>query len=97
MTRRKLLPVLLLVLFVAVVISSMTFQALETHHDCPGHDCPICYTIHVCNDVLSDLYFAASLAAAYALSLAAAVQCLCFREAGTFRSDLVALSVKLSR
>ena len=97
MTQKKLLPMSLLGLFVFVVMSSITLSALETKHDCPGHDCPKCYSIHVCDDALKNLSFAVMVMTACALSLCAAV--LCMRPCGDvfFRSDLVALSVKLSR
>ncbi len=53
----KALTALLLAL---VMILSVSFIALNAHHDCSGEDCRICAQIRACEDLLRNLLLIAA-------------------------------------
>lgn len=46
----KFLAILACVAIVIVAIFSSTFISIGAHHDCTGHDCSICASIHKSED-----------------------------------------------
>ena len=97
MFRTKLFRLVMLAVFVMVIVSFAMLPALETGHDCTGDDCPVCWCLNICMNTLKNS--ALPFAGAYVCALVIGAV---FRISGSqgktaLRSDLVALSVKLSR
>lgn len=61
---RRLLTMILVVLFAAALIFSAVFLAAEANHDCHGENCQICQQIVICARILG--LFALALIAAKA-------------------------------
>lgn len=43
-----------ILLFITILFSAF-FIAVESHHDCCGEDCPICYSIEQCINTLHNI------------------------------------------
>ena len=56
----KQIRALTALLLALVMILSVSFIALNAHHDCSGEDCRICAQIRACEDLLRDLLPAAA-------------------------------------
>ena len=63
--KRILAGVLGLVLLLAVVLCALCIAA-EADHDCTGEDCPVCATVHQCENLLHQLASVIAAAAAAA-------------------------------
>jgi len=51
----KQIRALTALLLALVMILSVSFIALNAHHDCSGEDCRICAQLRACRDLLRDL------------------------------------------
>lgn len=49
---KRILSGTMAALFLAVMLFSSFFIAVEADHDCTGEDCPICAVIHQCENTL---------------------------------------------
>ena len=56
----KQIRALTALLLALVMILSVSFIALNAHHDCSGEDCRICAQIRACEELLRDLLPAAA-------------------------------------
>lgn len=88
--------VILALMVVFVMLSSVSYIAAESHHDCVGDDCAICYHINVCENALK--------AAGYTVSFSVGAVALCCFAAAVVsifnkvsdNTTLVSLKVKLT-
>ena len=94
--KKRILSAALAVLVLFVVLYSVFFIAAESHHDCIGENCPICYQISVCENTLRNISLAVC-AMVFAIAL---IYTLCGSVsacAGILPSyTLVSLKVKLT-
>ena len=94
--RKRILSAALAVLVLFVVLYSVFFIAAESHHDCIGENCPICYQISVCENTLKNLSLAVctvSFATAFAYTLCRSIS-VCTDVIPSY--TLVSLKVKLT-
>ncbi|MBQ7214431.1 MAG: hypothetical protein IJP54_00920 [Synergistaceae bacterium] len=96
MFRNKLFRLAMLGLFVMVVLSSAFLPALENGHLCSGDDCPVCWCINICRNTLKNSALPCVIAC-FAVTAGAVFRISVAQGKFALRSDLVALSVKLSR
>ena len=94
--KKRVTAMLLAVAVLVVMLCSALFIAAEADHDCVGENCPVCYQINVCQNILKCL----SLAVCVAVFFAAFTYILCRSVsvcAGVAASyTLVSLKVKLT-
>ena len=94
--KKRIIAILLAATVLFVMLYSALFIAAEADHDCVGENCPICYQINVCQNMLKNF----SLAVCPAVFSAAFTYILC--RSISARTDyaqsytLVSLKVKLS-
>ena len=94
--KKRIIAILLAVTVFFVMLYSALFIAVEADHDCVGEDCPICYQIDVCKNVLKNLSLAvaaAAFAAAFTYTLCRGIS-VCTDCVQSY--TLVSLKVKLS-
>lgn len=94
--KKRGVAILLAATVLLVMLYSALFIAAEADHDCVGENCPICYQIDVCHNMLENF----SLAICPAVFAAAFTYILC-RSISTHTDyaqsyTLVSLKVKLS-
>ena len=53
MKSRRILSLILAVLVLAILMFSALYIAVESDHDCAGHDCPVCLCIRQCEAIIS--------------------------------------------
>lgn len=94
--RFRFLTGLLALILSFVILSSITYIAVEADHDCTGVDCAICHQINACENLLKSIGFAGSAAATAAAILYTLCSIIlsCTESVHTF--TLVSLKVKLS-
>lgn len=94
--RRRIIAILLSILFVLSVIFTLSFIAAEADHECIGDECPICAEIQSCEDFLKTVSVAAAVfAVVSAVSKFGAVALPYFKSRAE-ATTLVSLKVKLS-
>ncbi|RKM59206.1 AraC family transcriptional regulator [Butyrivibrio sp. CB08] len=49
----RLLAGIMAIMVLFVVLFASFFVVSHTHHDCSGEDCPVCATIHQCENLLN--------------------------------------------
>ena len=69
--RKKIVALCLAATVLFVTLCSAFFIAAEADHDCIGENCPICYQVNVCQNILKNTLPAAcaALSAAFAYAL----------------------------
>lgn len=97
MFRTKLFKLVMLVLFVMVIFASAVLPAIESEHECSGDDCPVCWCLNICRNTLKNSALPFSGAYVCALVIGSVFRLSGSQAENALRSDLVALSVKLSR
>ena len=93
--RRSTLSIIAALAVLFVVLISSFFVAEETHHDCTGEDCPICYEISVCQETVRKLTVAGVVFAAILL-LSVCIVLPVAQSRPAVCHTLVSLKVKLS-
>ncbi|MGN0571418.1 MAG: hypothetical protein ACI4K9_04480 [Candidatus Fimenecus sp.] len=94
--KKRIAAILLAVTVLFVMLYSALFIAVEANHDCVGENCPICYQINVCQNVLKNLSLAVcatAFAAAFTHILCGSIS-ICTDSVQSY--TLVSLKVKLS-
>lgn len=86
----------LAVLFLTLVIFSISFTALETHHDCSGEDCPICLFLNACAQTLRLSLGAAGAVCASALHFLLLLKIMPAARRAAVPRTIVSLKVKLT-
>ena len=98
MNRKKILYVILACILILALVYPVVFIALESDHDCRGDDCPICFDIYLCCNVVKNLSFTAINIIIACLIVSEIFDGFIYSDTVKIpRSDLVALKVKLSR
>ncbi len=49
---KKSMAGIMALMMLVVMLLSCTFVAAHTHHECSGHDCPVCACIHRCESMM---------------------------------------------
>lgn len=92
--RRTAFALALTVIF--AILFSVCFVIAESGHECIGEDCPVCFRIDACENMLKILgRAAAAVTVSVFAAVSAAVFPLCAKKTA-YRASLVALKVKLS-
>ena len=94
--KNRIVAVLLAVMVLVVMLYSALFITAEAGHDCVGENCPICYQINVCRNILKNLSLAvcaAAFATAFTYTLCRSISA-CAEVAPSY--TLVSLKVKLT-
>ena len=52
---KRSLVIVLLIAFIFVLLFSSFYTAFEAGHDCTGDDCPICFSIEWCENLIRTL------------------------------------------
>lgn len=53
--RRKILTLIICVIFTVSILLSVVFIAEEANHHCTGQNCPICNEIQICFNMLNNV------------------------------------------
>ncbi len=94
--KKRIIAILLAVTVFFVMLYSAFFIVAHARHDCVGENCPICYQIDVCKNVLKNLSLAvaaAAFAAAFTYTLCRSISA-CTAVIPSY--TLVSLKVKLT-
>ncbi|MBQ9278161.1 MAG: hypothetical protein IJ224_05955 [Lachnospiraceae bacterium] len=51
----KILPSMLIILFIVSIFLSLTYISKEAGHHCEGENCPICETLLICENHINQL------------------------------------------
>ena len=74
MKHKKIIAILICLLFISSLLLSMTYIVKESNHNCIGHNCPICANIQVAVKAIGQL--GTTLAIALHVGFAIAVFCI---------------------
>lgn len=92
----KLLAILACLAIIFVALFSAIFVGLDLHHDCSGHDCSVCASIHYAESIIRSISLAivktASLAAITAVFI---IELLVVRKSSLPSQTLVSQKVRL--
>ncbi|MBR0251116.1 MAG: hypothetical protein IJQ77_08535 [Synergistaceae bacterium] len=97
MTRRRLIYALLLAMFISGFLSSVTFIAIESNHECSDDDCPVCMQINICMNTLKALTLISLIVLALLTAHDDSLRNISRLGIRFRHSDLISLKVKLSR
>ena len=79
-----------------VMLFSVCYVAAETHHDCTGENCMICYQINACINTLKITVLALTAVALALSAIYSVVTASKDDDSVSFDTTLVSLKVKLS-
>ncbi len=82
--------------FFFVMLFSVCYVAAETHHDCTGENCMICYQINACINTLKITVLALTAVALALSAIYSVVTASKDDDSVSFDTTLVSLKVKLS-
>ena len=97
MTRRRLIYALLLAMFISGFLSSVTFIAIESDHECSDDDCPVCLQINICMNTLKALTLISLIVLALLTAHDDSLRNISRLRIRFRHSDLISLKIKLSR
>lgn len=97
MTRRRFIYALLLAMFISGFLSSVTFIAIESNHECSDDDCPVCLQINICMNTLKALTLISLIVLALLTAHDDSLRNISRLGIRFRHSDLISLKVKLSR
>ena len=97
MTRRRLIYALLLAMFISGFLSSVTFIAIESNHECSDDDCPLCLQINICMNTLKALTLISLIILMMITAHDDSLMNISRFRIRFRHSDLISLKVKLSR
>lgn len=92
----RFLTIFLAVLMAFVMLSSITYIAVEAGHDCTGQDCVVCHQINACQNILKNLGLVTAVAAVAVALIYISHQAVLPDAETICINTLVALKVKLS-
>lgn len=96
MKKKRIIIIILTVLFALSVIFTFSFICANADHDCVGEDCPVCAEIQSCEDFLKTVAATASVAVAAIVVCKEGIVALPFFYDRAYNTSLITLKVKLS-
>lgn len=94
--RNKIIAIFFIILLVLIMFFATIFVVEEIDHDCDGENCPICYQISVCENIIKVLGNGLIVAITAIYLLTNHKLYFCFKNVFVKKLTLVILKVKLS-
>ncbi|MCD7797397.1 MAG: hypothetical protein LUG95_07345 [Clostridiales bacterium] len=93
--KRRITAMLVSLIYIFILLFSITFVAIEADHECFEDNCPVCCQISICNNILKNVSSVSAVALAVLTLIFTALLIIC-AERHIAGDTLVMLKIKLS-